>query len=229
MRRGPAVLLSVVLCCFLALSLDPTIQEPVAAQLSCSAEQPGPVLPKDPPLCAKLAPVIRRPGDLPLEEYETALGSFLRNVCYRDPASGWKRDKRVRDTGPFTASLQNGKWTGTYHGTHAPVVVWYSPEMLDWMRTNRPVEESEAPHEASLIPDGAVIVKEMYPAPAAACAGVDPVRLLPTSGAAVMVRDRQGSQDGWFWGWFGWSGWDPDYPPGATNRYSSIWASGSTA
>jgi hypothetical protein len=219
MRTGPAVLVSFALCCFFALSLDPSLQVPAAAQLSCAAEQPAPLLPKDPELCARLAPVIRRPGALPLEEYEEALGSFLRNVCYRDEASGWKRDKRVRDTGPFTASLQNGQWTGTYHGTHAPVVVWYSPEMLAWMRMNRPVEEGSAPEEATPIPDGAVIVKEMYPAPAAACAGVDPVRLLPTSGAAVMVRDRQGAQDGWFWGWFGWSGWDPDFPPDAANRY----------
>jgi len=219
MRTGPAVLLSCAAFCFLALSLDPAIQAPASAQPACAAEQAAPVLPKDPALCARLAPVIRRPGDLPLEEYEKALGDFLRNVCYRDPASGWKRDKSVRDTGPFTASLQNGQWVGAYHGTHAPVVIWYSPEMLAWMATNRPVEESSAPKEVPPIPDGAVMVKEMYPAPAAACSGVDPLRLLPTSGAAVMVRDRQAAQDGWFWGWFGWSGWDPDYPPNSTNRY----------
>ena len=35
---------------------------------------------------------------------------------------------RVRDTGPFTATLQDGQWAGSYHGTHAPVVIWYSPE-----------------------------------------------------------------------------------------------------
>ena len=64
------------------------------------------------------------------------------------------------------------------------------------------------------------MVKEMYPAPAAACAGVDPVRLLPTCGAAVMVRDREAAQDGWFWGWFGWGGWDPDWPPGADESLS---------
>ena len=36
--------------------------------------------------------------------------------------------------------------------------------------------------------------------------------------AAVMVRDREASQDGWFWGWFGWSGWNPDWPAGPQNR-----------
>jgi len=210
MRAIRAVTLSLALCCLSAL--------PGAAQSSCSAEQPSALLPQDPALCARLAPVIRQPGALPLEKYEEALGSFLRSYCHRDEASGWKRDKRVRDTGPFTATLQDGQWAGAYHGTHAPVVIWYSPEMLAWMKANRPVETTP-PETAAPIPDGAVIVKEMFPAPAAACAGVDPVRLLPTSGAAVMVRDRAASQDGWFWGWFGWSGWDPDYPPDATNRY----------
>lgn len=219
MRRSQAALLSFALCCCLALSIGPDLPSEAVAQGSCSAEQPAPLLPTDPALCARLASVIRRPGDLPLEEYEEALGSFLRNFCHRDEASGWKRDKRVRDTGPFTATLQNGGWVGAYHGTHTPVVVWYSPEMLTWMETNRPPEESAAPDGPPPIPDGAVIVKEMYPAPAAACAGADPLRLLPTSGAAVMVRDRQASQDGWFWGWFGWSGWTPDIPPDATNRY----------
>ena len=36
---------------------------------------------------------------------------------------------------------------------------------------------------------------------AAGCAVVDPVRLLPKAkGAAVMVRDSKGANDGWFWG-----------------------------
>jgi hypothetical protein len=207
----------VVLCCLLALSLE-TVR-PASAQPACTAEQPAPLLPRDAALCARLAPVVRRPGALPLNEYEEALGSFLRNFCYRDEAAGWKRDKRVRDTGPFIASLENGVWTGAYFGTHAPVVVWYSPEMLGWMKVNRPAEESSAPQTGTPIPDGAVVVKEMYPAPAAACAAVDPLRLLPSSGAAVMVRDEQGAQDGWFWGWFGWSGWDPDWPADTANRY----------
>ncbi|HVG06706.1 MAG TPA: hypothetical protein VNM67_03310 [Thermoanaerobaculia bacterium] len=210
MRAIRAVTLSLALCCLSEL--------PAMAQSSCAAEQPAALLPKDPALCARLASVIRQPAGLPLEKYEDALGSFLRNFCHRDEAAGWKRDKRVRDTGPFTATLQEGQWGGAYHGTHAPVVIWYSPEMFAWMKTNRPVETA-APDTAASIPDGAVIVKEMFPAPAAACAGVDPVRLLPTSGAAVMVRDREAAQDGWFWGYFGFGPPDPDYPPGPTNRY----------
>ncbi len=53
-----------------------------------------------------------------------------------------------------------------------------------------------------------MIIKEMYSAPAAACARVDPLqKLLPDQdGAAIMVRDRKASHDGWFWGWYGWTG-----------------------
>ncbi len=217
MRTSRAVPPSLALSAAVLLGL--ILGAPAVAQPACTAEQPAALLPKDPALCARLAAVVRQPGRLPLDQYEEKLGDFLRNFCHRDAAAGWKRDKRVRDTGPFTATLQGGQWQGKPFGTHAPVVVWYSPEMLAWMRTHRPPEETAAPASPPPIPDGAVIVKEMYPAPAAACAGVDPLRLLPTSGAAVMVRDRQASQDGWFWGWFGWSNWDRDWPPGPTNRY----------
>ncbi len=191
---------------------------PARGELECSAARPEPLLPRDPARCAALAEGIRHPAALPLDRYEELLGEFLRDFCHRDAAHGWKRDKGVRDTGPFTATLEDGAWVGRYHGTHAPVVIWYSPEMIDWLHANRPVD-APPPAAPEPIPDGAVMVKEMYPAPAAACAGVDPTHLLPTSGAAVMVRDRQASQDGWFWGWFGWSGWDPDWPAGPPNRY----------
>ena len=69
------------------------------------------------------------------------------------------------------------------------------------------------------LPDGAMMVKEMFPAPAAACAGIEPMNLKPTSGAAIMVRDAQAALDGWFWGWFGWGKdeWAPDWPPGPDN------------
>ena len=194
---------------------------PAAAQTGgpdCPAEQPVALVPADPVRCAELAEVIRRPAALPLNEYQEKLGDFLRAFCHRDETRGWKRDKTVRATGPFTARLVDGAWQGRDLGIHAPVVIWYSPEMLAWMRDNRPPEESEAPEDESPVPDGAVMVKEMYPAPAAGCAGIDPLHLLPTSGAAVMVRDREASRDGWFWGWFGWSGWDPDWPAGPENR-----------
>jgi len=70
--------------------------------------------------------------------------------------------------------------------------------MIAWLRTNRPEGAYEKTIAATAIPDGTLIIKEMYPSPAAACAEVDPAMLLPTSGAAVMVRDSHAAHDGWF-------------------------------
>jgi len=182
------------------------------ASATCPAERPAPLLPADPAQCAALLPAIRAPHALPLDQYEAKLATYLRNFCYRDPAAGWHTDKAIRDTGPYTARLVGGEWVGTYYGTHAPVIVWYSADMFAWMRANRPEDPAARPAHPAPVPDGAIMVKEMYPAPAAACRGIDPSRLLPTSGAAIMVRDATASHDGWFWGWFGWNDWSPDWP-----------------
>lgn len=187
--------------------------------LECDADRGRPLLPLDPARCDELASTIRDPSGLPLGEYQELLGEFLRSFCHRDVDRGWQHDKFVRDTGPYTATFDASarEWVGAYHGTHAPVVIWYSPEMIEWMETNRPAEGDDSSDETS-VPDGAVIVKEMFPAPAVLCADIDPTHLLPTSGAAIMVRDTEASLDGWYWGWFGWSGWTPDWPATAGNR-----------
>ena len=124
---------------------------------------------------------MRKPSALPLDVYEDKLAAFLRNFCHRDEASGWKSDKRVRDTGPFIGSFHNGKWTGNYHGTHAPVVTWYSPDMVAWLEANRPEghEAARAPGEPAPVPDGAIMVKEMFPPPVSRCADVDTLKLCP--------------------------------------------------
>ncbi len=181
---------------------------------ACPAHKAEKLVPKDPAMCAALDPVVRAPGKLPLAEYEAKLGDYLRNFCHRNEAAGWVRDKDVRDTGPYTARLEDGEWIGTDHGVHAPVVIWYSPEAIDWVRKNRSASHEGHGADSSPVPDGTMLIKEMYPAPAAKCAGLDPLELLPTSGAAVMIRDRGASHDGWFWGWFGWDGegWAPDWP-----------------
>ncbi len=214
-RRPTIATLLTVLACGLLAAAPGRAQDDV---LVCKTDRHKPLVATDPALCKRLAAQVRDPSGLPLEKYEALLGDFLRHFCHRDPAAGWKSDKRVRDVGPYIATLDGGEWTGTPYGTHMPVVIWYSPEMLAWMHENRPAEESEAPAEEPPVPDGAIMVKEMYDAPAAACAGVDVTHLLPSNGAAVMVRDRQASKDGWFWGWFGWQGWSPDYPATAGNR-----------
>ena len=69
------------------------------------------------------------------------------------------------------------------------------------------------------------MVKEMYPAPSAPCRDVDPLKLFPVTGAAVMIRDSGASHDGWFWGWYGFgskSGWTPDWPPDAANSLPNM-------
>lgn len=177
------------------------------------------MVPSDPALCSGLAAAVRDPSALPLEQYEAKLDAFFGNYCHRDEAGGWRRDKTVRDTGPFTAALNDGEWRGTGYGAHAPVVIWYSPEMAEWVTTNRPAEGA-GPDEPPPVPDGAIMVKEMFAYPADACAAVDPTKLFPQQGAAIMIRDRGASHDGWYWGWYGFgsaSGWAPDYPPAANN------------
>jgi len=192
------------------------------ARADCPAAQPEPLLPSDPALCRTLAPVVRDPSALPLDQYEARLADFLSHWCHRDSEAGWVRDKRVRDTGPFVATRgtgEDGQWSGSAYGTHGAVLIWYSPEMVEWMERHRPAEPGAAsPTDAEPVPDGAIMVKEMYPSPAARCTQVEPERLKPSSGAAVMVRDRQAAKDGWFWGWYGWTGWDPDWPAGPSNR-----------
>lgn len=202
MRPIPRTLAVVLTCSALA----------APALADCPADRGVPLVPADPAQCAAMAEAVRDPDALPLGEYEAKLGDFLRAFCHRDTAAGWVRDKGMRDTGPFTTVLGTEGWSGAYHGTHAPVVIWYSPEAAAWVKENRGAGDEGFGPDAAPMPDGAMIVKEMYPAPAARCAAVDPLHLLPTSGAAVMVRDAAASHDGWFWGWFGWSGWDPDWP-----------------
>jgi hypothetical protein len=165
---------------------------------------------------------VAKPAALPLGAYERQLGAYLRHYCHRDAAAGWVRDKYVRDTGPYVAMLGQEGWTGDDRGTHAPVVIWYNQPMAAWIRANRREADAQRLDDAVPVPADAMLVKEMYPGPASRCADVDPTHLFPTSGAAVMVRAPQASQDGWFWGWFGFddaSGWTPDWPADPeTNR-----------
>lgn len=189
---------------------------------SCPAEQSVPQGFKR-EICGPLEVDIRRPGRIPMGEYQQKLDAYLSNYCHRNPGNGWVSDKRIRDTGPFVGTRVGERWVGKYYGTHNPVIIWYSPEMYAWLKANRPDEgqppiiatpNPATPNPAAPIPDGAMMVKEMYPAPAAACDGIDPAYLRPSNGAAIMVRASTVSHDGWFWGWYGWpgSGWAPDWP-----------------
>lgn len=186
----------------------------------CSVERAESLVPADHALCEQLEEIVRDPGALSHDAYEAKLSAFLRNYCHRREGAGWKSDKHVRDTGPFVGMFHNGKWKGTYHGTHAPAVVWYSPDMVAWLEENRALED-ESKETETPVPDGAVMVKEMFPPPTAHCKGVELVHLFPENGAAIMVRASKVSRDGWFWGWFGWGegDWAPSWPATSAHGY----------
>jgi Cytochrome P460 len=191
------------------------------AATPCLAVKDTPQLPPpDKAFCRSLEHDIRRPSALPLDRYEEKLGTYVRNFCYRDPASGWRVDKHIRNTGPYIASLRDDTWTGRGFGTHPAVLVWYSAEMYDWLKANRPETARRVAEKP--VPDRSVIIKEMYSPPAAACADIDYARLQPDQGVALMVRDRKASHDGWFWGWFGWKQWVPDWPAPAGNPFPNM-------
>ena len=120
------------------------------------------------------------PTALPVAEYERQLFDFLNQREYR--RLGWLKDKWVRDTGPYI----NGK----EYGTHPAVKIYYSPEIVRWLTTGK----------KSAIPDGAMIVKEQFEAPAVRYDGMDDDQLFDHLASwTVMVKDARGSHDGWFW------------------------------
>jgi hypothetical protein len=175
--------------------------------------------------CAALWPVVQNPSvdglAKPLDQYEKAVGEFFAKFCHRDPdltdanGNGWTHDKNVRDTGPYVAHRdENNAWVGEYHGFHAPVVIWYSPGMHAWLEVNRPLEGPQVDNPPP-IPDGTMLVKEMYTPPGSRCRASDAEgqgkvddylkTLKPAHGIAYMVRDSAASYDGWFWGYWGYS------------------------
>src|SRR5947209_3909912 len=148
--------------------------------------------------CPNPAPVpdaLRLPASVPPGE-PTAIERKMLRYLYGDdpdrvPSSspnlypyrrlGWCVDKYVRDTGPYVH--------GQYYGTHPAVRIYYSPEVMTWLRNGR----------RGVPADGAVIIKEQYnPAPAARYEGLDDAHLQPHDWT-VMIRRTGASHDGWFW------------------------------
>src|SRR4051812_11256909 len=101
---------------------------PGAAWAVCVAERPDVMAATDPALCRSLEAAVRTPSALPLADYEAKLDQFFGHYCHRDQAAGWVHDKFVRDAGPFVATQVGGTWQGKDFGTHAPVMIWYSPD-----------------------------------------------------------------------------------------------------
>ena len=109
-------------------------------------------------------------SDIGTAKFEKLLYAFLDQGCYKT----WIADRQIRNSGPF---INNQSF-----GTHNAVKVFYSPEVWDWLKHR---------NRAGEIPDGAMIVKEMFPSPAKQDAKL--------SAWTVMVKDKKGAYDGWYW------------------------------
>ena len=148
----------------------------------CTATPGVPPLPPPPP--APVDPPLPLPSTMTLDAYEPILFDFLESKRYQE--LGWAHDKRVRDTGPYIDKVS--------YGTHPAVRIYYSPEIYAWLKNDRQGD----------VPDGAMIIKEMFPTPAARYTGMSDAEINDRlSMWTFMVRDRNGSKDGWFWGYHG--------------------------
>ncbi|HET6853759.1 MAG TPA: cytochrome P460 family protein [Pyrinomonadaceae bacterium] len=118
-------------------------------------------------------------GFLPakLPEFQAQLKSFLTSGKYK--TLKWCEDKKLRDTGPFV--------NGVSYGVHPTVKIYYSPSVINWLLRK---------DTGKAIPDGAMIVKEQYTAPAARYQLQPPKAI---NGWTIMIKDSKGSQDGWYW------------------------------
>lgn len=158
------------------------------------------------------------PDKFYLQDYEKELFNFILKRKY-DTEKNWCVDKRVRDTGPFSK--------GVYYGVHPAVRMYYSPRMMYWLTGNPDYwQEGKKSGQAKLknprtgeVPNGAMIVKEMYSPPADIYLELEKIlqensdktcqqeaeaiyeNLLGKliSSWTVMVKADSNSKDGWFW------------------------------
>ncbi len=112
-----------------------------------------------------------------MPEFQAQLKSFLSSGKYK--TLKWCEDKKLRDTGPFV--------NGASYGVHPTVKIYYSPDVIDWLVRK---------DANKVIPDGAMIVKEQYTAPAARYQHRPPTGI---NGWTIMIKDSKGAQDGWYW------------------------------
>ena len=141
------------------------------------------------------------------------MAEFMEKLCYR----AWPHDATARDTGPYTATLVNGQLKSQAYNQHAVSRVWYSPPMFTWMEKNRPEDETKAPLNPPAIPNGAMMVKEMWTPPLERWAGTCWDCVKPDgSGAVFWIRDDQTFSTGWFGILYG-PGWGPAWPAVASN------------
>ena len=200
MRKAGLSLLTLSLCLVLFAVIG-RVSEPVSASEPAGS---GPITGTvDRGFDAREHP-LPQPSTMPLLEYEKMLFPWIRSRDYAGEL-GWVKDKGVRDTGPYIK--------GKYYGTHPAVRIYYSPKVMYWATGNPDYwPEGKAaglakpqPPRHGEIPDGGMIVKEMFAPPAARYRDMTEQEIVgtlytPTSpGWTVMVKDSTGAPDGWFW------------------------------
>ena len=120
------------------------------------------------------------PSDVGEERFVELLSAFLESGQYEN----WAHDKKVRSTGPYISEPPEPPRSFGTHGAGG-VKIYYSPQMMMWMNNERKGD----------IPDGSMIIKTTYPRDPD-----DPEKFATALGGfTIMVRDRRGSWDGWFW------------------------------
>lgn len=124
---------------------------------------------------------LRLPSTVPPERiaaYEKEVLAWLDSRVYALKLN-WCGDKGIRDTGPWI----NDK----YYGTHKAAKIYYSPAVIAWLKGGR----------TTVIPDGAMIIKEGFEAPAARHEDKPTPKVTDWT---IMVKDAKGSADSWWWG-----------------------------
>src|SRR6202163_3023699 len=188
--RTTLVYVGIVVGAVLLASAVSYTPAPARGSVALAAHAPEP--------CPNPAPVpdaLRLPPTVPPGEPTAIEKNMLRYLYGDDPGHvpssspnlypyrrlGWCVDKYVRDTGPYVH--------GQYYGTHAAVRIYYSPEMMTWLRNGR----------HGVPADGAVIITEQFnPTRAARYEGLHDAHLQPHDWT-VMIRRTGASHDGWFW------------------------------
>ena len=120
------------------------------------------------------------PSEIGAEQFSLKLNEFIDTGRY----TKWNHDNEVRATGDYIITAAGSIES---FGTHGPggVKVYYSPDVWNWM----------AGGMKGAIPDGAMIVKEIYPRDAS-----NPEEFVKKVNAfSIMVKDSKASWDGWFW------------------------------
>jgi hypothetical protein len=124
------------------------------------------------------------------DTFDVAFQSFLRSRVY-DTVLGWEHDLNWRLTGPYVGTIGSGLSLGV----HPAVRVYYSPEMIGWLCSDR----------TATIPDGATIIKEMHAIDASLGITLDANNCMQVQADVspaswtVMIKNGTASQDGWYW------------------------------